>query len=87
MYIGKISYTKPNTTYQTLLVNGRYVIDESISKAVYSAYEEFLMSRQFPFYVINLSVPHNMVDVNVHPNKMNVKFAHILKYLIYFIGL
>ncbi|MFQ6724501.1 MAG: DNA mismatch repair endonuclease MutL, partial [Clostridia bacterium] len=75
-YVGKISYTKPNTTYQTLLVNGRYVIDEGISKAVYSAYEEFLMSRQFPFYVINLTMPYNEVDVNVHPNKMNVKFAH-----------
>ena len=75
-YVGKISYTKPNTTYQTLLVNGRYVIDENISKAVYSAYEEFLMSRQFPFYVINLTLPYDQVDVNVHPNKLNVKFAH-----------
>lgn len=75
-YIGKISFTKPNTTYQTLLINGRYVIDESLSKAVYSAYEEFLMSRQFPFFVINLTMPYDQVDVNVHPNKMNVKFAH-----------
>ncbi len=75
-FIGKVSYTKPNTTYQTLLVNGRYVVDESLSKAVYSAYEEFLMSRQFPFYVINLTLPYDQVDVNVHPNKLNVKFAH-----------
>ena len=75
-FVGKISYTKPNTTYQTLLVNGRYIIDEGISKAVYSAYEEFLMSRQFPFYVINLTIPYDEVDVNVHPSKLNVKFAH-----------
>ena len=75
-YVSKISYTKPNTTYQTLLVNGRYVIDETLSKAVYSAYEEFLMSRQFPFYVINLTLPYSEVDVNVHPNKLNVKFSH-----------
>lgn len=74
-YAGKISYTKPNTTYQTLLINGRYVIDQKLSKAVYSAYEEFLMTRQFPFYVINLTMPYDQVDVNVHPNKMNVKFA------------
>lgn len=78
-YIGKVSYTKPNTTYQTLLVNGRYVIDETISKAVYSAYEEFLMSRQFPFFVINLTLDYDQVDVNVHPNKMNVKFAKASK--------
>jgi len=75
-YVGKISYTKPNTTYQTLLVNGRYIVDENVSKAVYSAYEEFLMSRQFPFYVINLNLPYDQVDVNVHPNKLNVKFAN-----------
>ena len=75
-YVGKVSFTKPNTTYQTLLVNGRYVIDERLSKAVYLAYEEFLMSRQFPFYVINLTLPYDQVDVNVHPNKLNVKFAH-----------
>ncbi len=75
-YISKIAFTKPNTTYQTLLVNGRYVIDEGISKAVYSAYEEFLMSRQFPFYVINLTMPYSEVDVNVHPNKLNIKFSH-----------
>ena len=75
-YVGKISYTKPNTTYQTLLINGRYVIDEGLSKAAYMAYEEFLMSRQFPFFVINLTMPYDQVDVNVHPSKMNVKFAH-----------
>ena len=75
-YIGKVSFTKPNTTYQTLLVNGRYVVDDALSKAAYSAYEEFLMSRQFPFYVINLTMPYDQVDVNVHPNKMNIKFAH-----------
>lgn len=74
-YIGKVSYTKPNTSYQTLIINGRYVVDEGISKAVYMAYEEFLMSRQFPFFVINLTIPYNEIDVNVHPSKIKVKFT------------
>lgn len=74
-YISKLSYTKPNTSYQTLLVNNRYVIDESISKAVYMAYEEFLMSRQFPFFVLNINMPYKDVDVNVHPNKLSIKFS------------
>lgn len=74
-YVSKLSYTKPNTSYQTLLVNNRYVIDESISKAVYMAYEEFLMSRQFPFFVLNIDMPYKDVDVNVHPNKLSIKFA------------
>lgn len=74
-YVSKLSYTKPNTTYQTLLVNNRYVVDESVSKAVYMAYEEFLMPRQFPFFVLNIDLPYGDVDVNVHPNKLSIKFA------------
>lgn len=75
-YVSKISFTKPNTNYQTLLVNKRYVQDEMVSKAVYTAYQEFLMTRQFPFFVLNLDLPFTDVDVNVHPNKLAIKFAH-----------
>lgn len=74
-YVSKIGYSKPNTTYQTLIINGRYVTDEIVSKAAYMAFEEYLMTRQFPFYVLNLTMPNVDVDVNVHPSKMNVKFA------------
>lgn len=74
-YVSKIGYSKPNTTYQTLIINGRYVIDEIVSKAAYMAFEEYLMTRQFPFYVLNLTMPNVDVDVNVHPSKINVKFA------------
>ena len=74
-FVSKISFTKPNTTYQTLLVNGRYVIDELVSKAVYLAYEEYLMSRQFPFFVLNIDMPFTDVDVNVHPNKLSIRFS------------
>ena len=74
-YVSNLSFTKPNTTYQTLLVNGRYVIDETVSKAVYMAFEEFLMPRQFPFFVINIDLPYKDVDVNVHPNKLSIKFS------------
>lgn len=74
-YVSKLGFTKPNTTYQTLLVNGRYVIDETVSKAVYMAYEEFLMSRQFPFFILNIDMPFTDVDVNVHPNKLSIKFS------------
>ena len=75
-YVSKIGYSKPNTTYQTLMVNSRYVVDEIVSKAAYMAYEEYLMTRQFPFYVLNLTMPAVDVDVNVHPSKINVKFAY-----------
>ena len=75
-YVSKIGFSKPNTTYQTLMVNGRYVIDEIVSKAVYMANEEYLMTRQFPVYVLNLTMPATDVDVNVHPSKINIKFEN-----------
>lgn len=75
-YVSKLGFSKPNTTYQTLIINSRYVIDEIVSKAMYMAFEEYLMSRQFPFYVLNLEMPFIDIDVNVHPSKMNVKFAY-----------
>ncbi len=75
-YVSKVGYSKPNTTYQTLIINSRYVIDEIVSKAAYMAFEEYLMTRQFPFYVLNLTMPTVDIDVNVHPSKMNVKFAY-----------
>ena len=75
-YVSKVGFSKPNTTYQTLMINGRYVIDDIVAKAVYMANEEYLMPRQFPVFVFNLSMPMVDVDVNVHPSKMNVKFAN-----------
>lgn len=75
-YVSKIGYSKPNTTYQTLIVNNRYVVDEIVSKACYMAFEEYLMTRQFPFYVLNLQMPAVDVDVNVHPSKIKIKFAN-----------
>ncbi len=74
-YVSHIGYSKPNTTHQTLMINSRYVIDEIVSKAVYMAYQEYLMPRQFPFYVLNITMPATDVDVNVHPSKLNVKFS------------
>ena len=74
-YVSKIGYSKPNTTYQTLILNNRYIIDEIVSKAAYMAFEEYLMPRQFPMFIFNLNMPAIDVDVNVHPSKINVKFA------------
>lgn len=84
-FIGKPYFTKPNRTYQTLIVNGRYVINADISFCIFNCYRDFLMKRQFPTYVLELELPNDMVDVNVHPNKMEVKFVDCegIKRLIY----
>lgn len=75
-FVGKDSFTKPNRTYQTLIVNGRYVTNQTVSNAVYYAYADRLMKRQFPFYVLYLTLSVEDVDVNVHPNKLDVRFVH-----------
>lgn len=74
-FLGKPSYTKPNRTYQSAFVNGRFVINNTISSAISNAYAAYLMKRQYPFYVLFIDVPAEVVDVNVHPNKSDVRFS------------
>ena len=75
-YIGLPTYSKPNRTYQTLSINKRYVNSSLISTCVYNAYEHYLMKGQFPFYVLNINIPVDKLDVNVHPTKMEVRFGN-----------
>lgn len=75
-YIGSTNYYKGNRTYQTIIVNGRYVTDNTISMAVQNAYANYLMKRQYPFYVLTITVDPSVVDVNVHPRKAEVRFAN-----------
>lgn len=75
-YIGKHHFTKPNRTYQSMFINGRYVVNATLNSAVTNAYGAYLMKRQYPFYVLALSVPAEIVDVNVHPNKTDVRFSN-----------
>ena len=74
-YIGNYNYSKGNSTYQTIIVNGRFVQNQKISTAVATAYGEKLMKRTYPFFVLELVVPFNFVDVNVHPAKTEVRFT------------
>ncbi len=74
-YIGKHDYTKANRTYQTIILNGRYIVNQTISTAIFNAYSPFLMKRNYPFYVLHVTIPTEIVDVNVHPNKADVRFS------------
>lgn len=75
-YIGKPSFSKPNRTYQSVFVNGRYVVNNTVASAISNAYGSYLMKRQYPFYVLFVDVPPEIVDVNVHPNKSDVRFEN-----------
>ena len=73
-FIGNQNFFKPNKSYQSLFLNGRFIVNNTISTAITNAYASYLMKRQFPFYVLNVDVPADIVDVNVHPNKADVRF-------------
>ena len=74
-FLGNRNFYKANRTYQSLFVNGRSVVNQTVGAAVTNAYASYLMKRQYPFYVLFLDVPPAVVDVNVHPNKADVRFA------------
>lgn len=76
-YIGLPSYSKHSRAFQTLIVNGRTVVNNDISFMVYNAYAPYLMKRQYPVYVLYFQVPYDFVDVNVHPAKTEIKFSNI----------
>lgn len=74
-FIGNQNFSKPNKTYQSLFLNGRYIVNNVITTAITKAYSAYLMKRQYPFFVLYVTVPSEIVDVNVHPNKADVRFA------------
>ncbi len=74
-YVGKSTIGRPNRIYQSFYVNNRYIKSKSITVALDEAYKNQLMGGKFPFAVIKLTINPSFVDVNVHPNKMEVKFS------------
>ena len=74
-YIGNQNFFKANKSYQSVFLNGRYIQNQIISSALSNAYSTYAMKRQYPFYVLYIDVPTEIVDVNVHPNKTDVRFA------------
>ncbi len=73
-FICKPTYSKPNSTYQTIIVNGRYVNSKLISTAIGRVYEDYMMTRAYPFFVLYINMPADQIDVNAHPTKMEVRF-------------
>ncbi|MDR2635018.1 MAG: DNA mismatch repair endonuclease MutL, partial [Clostridiales bacterium] len=74
-YIALPAKAKPNRNYQTLVVNGRFVESDIIRTAAEKAYAPFLMKHAFPAVALNLLLPFDSVDVNVHPAKTEVRFS------------
>ncbi|MEG1751591.1 MAG: DNA mismatch repair endonuclease MutL [Clostridia bacterium] len=75
-YISNPPFSKANRTYQSIFVNGRYVQNQTVSSAVAVGFKNFLMKGVFPVFILKLELPAGDLDVNVHPNKLEVKFAN-----------
>lgn len=75
-YTSSPDCTKSVRAYQTAIVNGRAVNDQTVQTAAEKAYGDLLMKRSFPIYVLDIILPFDEVDVNVHPSKTEVRFAN-----------
>ncbi len=74
-YLGNRELQKNNRSWQLLFVNGRWIKNQLISQAVQDAYAGRLNIGKFPFFILKMELSGNLVDVNVHPNKQEVRFA------------
>ncbi|MCF6239465.1 MAG: DNA mismatch repair endonuclease MutL, partial [Candidatus Marinimicrobia bacterium] len=73
-FIGNLDLVRVARGEQYLSINQRPVSDRLINNAVYQSYKSLIQRGEFPFYMLDISVPLNEVDVNVHPTKTEVKF-------------
>jgi DNA mismatch repair protein MutL len=74
-YIGKPLISRGNRNYENYYINGRYMKSNVIARAIEEAYKPYLMNHQYPFTVLSIEMDESLLDVNVHPTKMDVRFA------------
>ncbi|MCI9096769.1 MAG: DNA mismatch repair protein MutL [Lachnospiraceae bacterium] len=75
-FLGKPEINRSNRNFETCFVNGRYVRNDIITKAMEEGYKACLMQHKFPFYVLHFTMEPGTVDVNVHPAKMEIRLIH-----------
>lgn len=75
-YIGKPFINRGNRTYENYFINGRYIKSGIINRAIEEAYKGFIMPHNYPFTAIHFKISTDIVDVNVHPTKMELRFSN-----------
>ena len=75
-YIGRSDVVKSNRNYQNFFINNRYIKSKLAIAAIEQAYTSYLPPEKFPCCVLNLTINPSIVDINVHPTKLEVKFAN-----------
>ena len=75
-YIARPCISRSNRSFEGYYVNHRYIKSAVLTKAIEDAFRTFVMIHKFPFTEINFQVRPDLLDVNVHPTKMELKFAN-----------
>lgn len=73
-FVSKPSAIRSSRSWQTFIVNGRVISGRAITRAVDNAYHALIPKTGYPLVALNIQVPQNTVDVNVHPQKSEMKF-------------
>tara|TARA_Y100000589_G_scaffold83071_2_gene77041 strand:- start:1139 stop:2893 length:1755 start_codon:yes stop_codon:yes gene_type:complete len=75
-FIGKPETAKKTRGEQYIFVNKRYIRHRNINKIIQQSYEELIAKNYIPSYFINLEIPTNLIDINIHPTKTEIKFEN-----------
>ena len=74
-YLGKPILVRSNRNFEIYFINGRFIKSNVVAKALEEGYKEYLMQHKFPLCVLHITMDAAVVDVNVHPTKMDVRFS------------
>lgn len=75
-YLGAPLISRGNRNFETYFINGRYIKNQVVYKAIEDAYKDFSMQHKYPFVVLHIAIDGTAVDVNVHPAKMELRFGN-----------
>lgn len=75
-YLGAPLISRGNRNFETYFINGRYIKNQVVYKAIEDAYKDFSMQHKYPFVVLHIAIDGTEVDVNVHPAKMELRFSN-----------
>lgn len=75
-FIGKPVVSRGNRGYENYFINGRYIRSNLIAKGIEEGYRTFMMQHKYPFTALHFTIDGSLLDVNVHPTKMELRFSN-----------